>query len=386
MNPTISVIIVSYNANPLTHLCLWSLAYSGLKHSEVIVIDNTGNDPYNQKIANDFPFVKIIPNTINEGFGKACNRAFESARGEIILFLNPDTIVPEDFEHKLIQFFETHPRAGAMGTKMIDGYGRFHEESKRNFPRPLAALLKFTKLNNLIPPSARKWQYYARHIAADTPSEAEILSGSFMAVTRKAMLQTGGFDPRYFLYAEDIDLSWLIARCGFEVWYNPDIVVVHLKGETTKRSPTYIRDFYKSMLQFYDKHYSPHQHPVLFFMGVTAIKSISLFSAIRHHYRIIFRSNMPDKVTLHPVSCRETYEKLRSSFPFHVVKYKGNPKKHTYLLLSTCKLSPKQLAGILEKQIGSTCKMMLWHEQAEHLLLLSNAHHYSLSCRLSKIK
>lgn len=386
MNPTISVIIVSYHATPLTHLCLWSLACSGLKHSEVIVIDNTGNDPYNQNISADFPFVKIIRNQTNEGFGKGCNRAFKSSGGKIILFLNPDTIVPEDFEHKLINFFETHPRAGAMGTKMIDGYGHFQKESKRNFPNPLAALLKFTKLNKFIPPSATKWHYYARHIHPDSPAETEVLSGSFMAVTRQAMLQTGGFDPRYFLYAEDIDLSWLIHRSGFEVWYNPDIVVVHLKGETTKRSPTYTRDFYQSMLQFYDKHYAPRHHPLLFSMGVTAIKSVSFFSAIRHRYRTIFRSNMPSKVNLHPDSCMETYEKIHSALPFQVSKHKGKRKKPSYLLLSTGNLSPKQLIRTMEDQIDHSRKMMIWHEAAEHLLLLSNAHHYSLSFPLSKIK
>ena len=386
MSPTISIIIVSYYANPLTHLCLWSLAQSGLKHSEVIIIDNTGNDPYNQKIATDFPFVKIIPNTVNEGFGKACNRAFKSSSGEIILFLNPDTIVPEDFENKLINFFETHPRAGAMGTKMIDGYGHFHKESKRNFPRPMAALLKFSKLNSLISGRARKWQYYARHIETDSQAETEILSGSFMAVTRQAMLQTGGFDPRYFLYAEDIDFSWLITKYGFEVWYNPDIIVVHLKGETTKRSRTYIRDFYQSMLQFYDKHYSSRQNPLLFSLGVAAIKSISFLSAIRHRYRIIFHSHLPAKINLHPESCRETRKKLRSFFPFQINTGKNNSKKHTYLLLSTSRISPNHLINILENQIDSSCKMMLWHEPAGHLLLLSNTHHYSLFVPLSDIK
>jgi len=387
MDPTISVIIVTYHANSLTHLCLWSLAQNGLKHSEVIVVDNTGNDPYYQKISSDFPFVKIIRNATNEGFGKACNRAFRTSRGEIILFLNPDTIVPEDFEHKIINFFETHPRAGAMGTKMIDGYGHFQKESKRNFPRPLAAIMKFTKLSKCMPPSFKRWHYYAQHIAPETPAETEILSGSFMAVTRQVMLQTGGFDPRYFLYAEDIDFSWLIARSGFEVWYNPDIVVVHLKGETTKRSPTYIRDFYQSMIQFYYKHYSPNQHPLLFLTGITTIKSIAFFSSIRHRYRTIFPPKMPSKVDLHPNSCMVTYENLRSSFPFQVRQKQGVRKKHrTYLLLSTGNLSPKQLIGMLEDQIDSSCRMMLWHEQAQHLILLSNAHHCSLSIPLSEIK
>ena len=388
MNPIISVVIVTYHATPITHLCLWSLACSGLKNTEVIIVDNAGNDPYTHKIQSDFPFVKIIHNTTNEGFGRACNRAFENSKGNIILFLNPDTIVPEDFEEKITDFFKCHPNAGAMGPKIIDGYGHFQEESKRNFPRPLAALLKLSKLERFLPASAIKYHYYAHHIYPDALAQTEILSGSFMAVTRKAMNQTGGFDPRYFLHAEDIDLTWTIRQAGFEVWYNPNITVVHLKGETITRSPSFTRYFYRSMLQFYDKYYSAKQNPVIFFIGATGIKCISFISSIWHRYRINFKGRRPSIVTLHPNSCMETYTKLQPVFPFQTKTATGHcNNSDSYLLANTINSTPKRLINfLLEDQNNDSPKLMIWHETARHLLLLKDANHNCLSIPVSKIK
>ncbi|MFW6352693.1 MAG: glycosyltransferase family 2 protein [Bacteroidota bacterium] len=388
MNPIISVVIVTYHTSPITHLCLWSLACSGLKYSEVIIVDNAGNDPYIHEIQSDFPFIKIIQNTTNEGFGKACNRGFENSKGDIILFLNPDTIVPEDFEEKIIDFFKSHPNAGTMGPKIIDGSGHFQQESKRNFPRPLAALLKISKLARFIPASAIKYHYYAQHINPNTLARTEILSGSFMAVTRDAMNQTGGFDPRYFLHAEDIDFSWTIGQAGFEVWYNPNIIIVHLKGETIKKDPSYIRYFYRSMLQFYDKYYSAKQNPLIFFIGETSIKLLSFISAIWHRYRIIFGDTMPSTITLHPLSCMETFTTVQPALPFQVKKATGpRAKTNSFLLTNSRHLTPRKLISILlENQIEGSPKLMLWHETARHLLLLYDAHHNCLSIPISKIK
>ncbi|MFO7999651.1 MAG: glycosyltransferase family 2 protein [Marinilabilia sp.] len=376
MTPDLSIIIVTYYTTPITHLCLWSLAQSGLRHSEVILIDNAGNDPYLKKITSDYPFIQLIRNETNEGFGKACNRGFSMASGQFIIMMNPDTIVPPDFEEKTIRFFREHPKTGAMGVKMVDGQGNYLQESKRNFPGPVASFFRFTQIEKAIPYSKKKWHYYARHIPDDIPSETEVLSGSFMVVSREAMKQTGGFDPRYFLYAEDIDLSWEISCKGFEVWYNPELPVVHFKGETSKKSPDYARLFYDSMGRFYKKYYNSHHHPLKMALIMVTIKTLAFFSGIKHKFRSTFYREITFPIRLHPDSSMDIYHKLKHSFPFEFSKTLQNRKKQNgppHLLLSTQNITPQDLIEAIKNCKTGYYNIILWHDPS--LLFLSDAKH-----------
>jgi N-acetylglucosaminyl-diphospho-decaprenol L-rhamnosyltransferase len=361
MHPRISIIIVTYHTTPLNRLCLWSIMQSGLKYSEVIVIDNAVNDSYAELIAKEYPFIRLIHNSSNEGFGKACNKGFEKARGDLILFLNPDTIVPENLEKKISDFFDAHPRAGAIGVMMTDGVGKFLPESKRNFPSPPAAFLRFLGLSHIIPSSKTKWNYYARHVRAEESHQVEILSGAFMVVSREAMLKTKGFDPQYFMYAEDIDLSLQIAQKGFEVWYNPQIQIIHFKGESTLKTKTYSEDFFKSMSQFYKKHFLKKHSSAKAAIILIFINMISAGSWLKHKLRKKESHNIPC-FYLHPDSDKKAFAELNTCTNIRLVMQKAPHvrKKRKYLLISSLNLLPSHLIEIIRESTSQKYNMLLW--------------------------
>jgi GT2 family glycosyltransferase len=334
---------------------------SGLKYSEVIVIDNAVTDSYAELIAKEYPFIRLIHNSSNEGFGKACNKGFEKARGDLILFLNPDTIVPENLEKKISDFFDAHPRAGALGVMMTDGVGNFLPESKRNFPSPPAAFLKFLGLSHIIPSSKTKWNYYARHVRPEESRQVEILSGAFMVVSREAMLKTKGFDPRYFMYAEDIDLSLQIAQKGFEVWYNPQIQIIHFKGESTLKTKTYSEDFFKSMSQFYKKYFLKKHNSAKATVILIFINVISVGSWLKHKLRKKESHNIP-YFYLHPDSDQKAFAELKTCTNIRLIKHKATHirKKRKYLLISCSNLLPSHLIAIIRESTSQKYNILLW--------------------------
>jgi N-acetylglucosaminyl-diphospho-decaprenol L-rhamnosyltransferase len=376
MSPSVSIIIVTYHCSPLTHLCLWSLAKSNLKTSEVIMIDNAGNDPLAVLLAEQYPFLRLIQNDTNEGFGRACNRGFHEAKGNLILFMNPDTMVPVDFEQQIIAFFETHRNIGAMGTYMMDGRGVFLEESKRNFPYPLASLLKFSGLNSLIPSQSNHLQYYATHISAEQTAPTEILSGAFMVVTREAMLKTSGFDPQFFLYSEDIDLSWQVLQSGFTNWYNGELKIVHFKSETTKKSASYSAYFYNSMSLFYAKYFQNKHSGIQLLATKQLIKLMKLFSFVKNKFNNQKSIHNPSHIYLHPDSCRTTTDILKSAPDLNVFFNTNHSKAKTHLLLSSQKTNPKKLIDLIHCSAAKKYKLLFWHEESGWLFALNGNKQY----------
>lgn len=385
MQPEISIIIVTYHATPLTGLCLWSLKESGLKRSEVIIVDNAGTDAYADELAETYSFVRLIHNKENEGFGKGCNRGFKWAKGQLILFLNPDTIVPPDFEKKILDFFRLHPEAGAMGAKMIDGRGIFLRESKRNFPYPLTSFFKFTGVEKILPHKKQKWQYYANHISPDKTMQTQILCGAFMVVTRQAMLKTGGFDPRYFLYAEDIDLSWQILQSGWEVWYNPGIKIVHFKSETTKRSPDYSSVFYHSMFLFYNK-YLNNNNKIKTIAVKQAIKLLSFTSLLKHKIKNRPATKSHHSFSLHPDSCPETRKKLQSIAGLNISFITESKGKTRHLLLSSETMSSDSLIECISNSLNRKYNVLWWEEKSGWLFKFSDSEHFSETVTRTAIK
>jgi N-acetylglucosaminyl-diphospho-decaprenol L-rhamnosyltransferase len=179
------------------------------------------------------------------------------ARGEKILFLNPDTILPEDCLVKCLQFFKQQTNIGALGVRMIDGAGNFLPESKRGFPSFFTSFCKMTGLTRLFPASKIFARYYLGHLPENTSNEVDVLSGAYIMVEKKVLDQVGSFDEDYFMYAEDIDLSYRIQKAGYKNFYFADTCIIHFKGESvSKHSAGYIRNFYGTMIQFIQKHYS----------------------------------------------------------------------------------------------------------------------------------
>ncbi|MBK7121757.1 MAG: glycosyltransferase [Chitinophagaceae bacterium] len=289
MTMILSVIIVNYNVKHFLEQCLYSVqkACKGID-AEIIVADNNSTDGSRGFLEPAFPGVKFLWNTDNTGFAKANNQALEMATGDFILFLNPDTIIPEDCIEKCIQFFDLHKDAGAVGVRMIDGSGKFLKESKRAFPSPLTSLFKLSGLARIFPHSPTFARYHLGHLPEKENHVVDVLAGAFMMIPKTVLKLTGNFDDRFFMYGEDVDLSFRIQQADcmatggkYKNYYFSETSIIHFKGESTKRgSLNYVRLFYKAMNLFVKKHYSGSKAGIFIFLIQTAIIIRAGFSAI----------------------------------------------------------------------------------------------------------
>lgn len=254
----LSIVIVNYNVEHFLEQCLFSVrkAIANIE-AEVYVVDNNSVDGSLKMLAEKFPEVKVIANKDNVGFSRANNQAIRVSTGEYVLLLNPDTVVEDDTFTKTIEFMDTHPDAGGLGVKMVDGKGRFLPESKRGLPTPATAFYKMFGLAKLFPHSKRFARYYLGHLDNDEVNEVEILSGAFMLMRRETLDKCGLLDETFFMYGEDIDLSYRIILAGYKNYYYPKTRIIHYKGESTKKtSVNYVLVFYKAMEIFVKKHFA----------------------------------------------------------------------------------------------------------------------------------
>jgi GT2 family glycosyltransferase len=224
--------------------------------AEVIVVDNHSTDDSLAYLRPKFPSVKLIENETNSGFGKACNRGLKEASGNYVLFLNPDTLVAEDGFSTCLQFFKTNPDCGAVGVKMIDGSGCFLKESKRAFPSPLTSLFKLSGMAHVFPKSTLFARYHLGYLPKDQNHEVDVLAGAYLMTTKEVLRKVGSFDEDFFMYGEDVDLSYRIQKAGYKNYYFAGTSIIHFKGESTKRgSLNYVMMFYQAMSIFVKKHY-----------------------------------------------------------------------------------------------------------------------------------
>ncbi len=258
----LSVIIVNYNVKYFLEVCLHSVLRAAVGiDMEVIVVDNNSEDSSTTMIRDRFPTVKLVENKDNKGFSKANNQGVAIAKGEYILFLNPDTVMPEDFLAKNLAYMDTHPEAGAIGPRLIDGKGQFAPDAKKSFPSLSVALFKTTGLHKIFPKSKFFNKYYAVHVGERETAAVDVLSGCCMMVRRSAMDKAGGpFDEDYFMYCEDVDLSYRIAKAGYKNIYYPEVDLIHYKGESTRKMTlSYVRIFNEALVTFVKKHYTKEQ-------------------------------------------------------------------------------------------------------------------------------
>jgi len=254
----LSIIIVNYNVKFFLEQCLHSV-FKALKeiNAEVFVVDNNSVDGSVEMISEKFPSVKLIANKDNKGFSKANNQAIKISQGEYVLLLNPDTVVEEDTFKKIISFMDAHPEAGGLGVHMIDGKGNFLPESKRGLPTPSVAFYKIFGLSALFPKSKMFGKYHLGFLDKNKTHEVEVLSGAFMLLRKAALDKTGLLDETFFMYGEDIDISYRIIKAGYKNYYFPETRIIHYKGESTKKSSVnYVMVFYKAMMIFAFKHFS----------------------------------------------------------------------------------------------------------------------------------
>ena len=258
MKKDLSVVIVNYNVKAFLEQCLIAIERArGDLNIEIFVVDNASVDGSQAMVKKRFPYVELIENVQNVGFSTANNQALKRAEGEYILILNPDTLIQEDTLFVLKKRLDENPQIGAIGCKLLNPDGSYQINSRRSFPTPWVAFSRIIGLSRIFPKSRLFGRYNLTFLDPDLETEVDVLSGSLMMLRKKALDQVGYFDEEYFMYGEDIDLSYRIKKAGWKVVYAPQTKAIHYKGESTKRSEfSAITNFYTTMLIFIRKHFS----------------------------------------------------------------------------------------------------------------------------------
>lgn len=293
----LSIIIVNYNVRHFLEQCLNSvLKASENTRCEIFIVDNNSTDGSCQMISGKFPGLKLIRNTENNGFSAANNQAIRQATGRFILLLNPDTLIEEETITRCLAFMDKHNDCGALGVRMINGNGKLLPESKRAIPTPGTAFFKMSGLSFLFPHSKLFNRYYLGHLDSSAISETEIISGAFMFIRKEVLEKTGLLDETFFMYGEDIDLSYRILKAGYKNYYFPEARIIHYKGESTSKSNiNYVVQFYKAMLIFAKKHFSDDQNKsflfvinvAVYFWGFIAVLKNFLLKILIPLYRLL---------------------------------------------------------------------------------------------------
>lgn len=293
----LSVIIVNYNVKYFLEQTLNSIdaaakSFYSVNQNfsfEIIVVDNNSVDGSSELIRKKFPHIHLIENKINSGFAKANNQALRISRGEYVLLLNPDTVLEENTFEKTIQFMDEHSEAGALGVKMVDGKGNFLPESKRGFPTPEVAFYKLFGLSKFFPQSKLFGKYHLGYLNENQIHEVDVLAGAFMLIRKKVLDEIGLLDEAFFMYGEDIDLSYRIKKAGYKNYYFPETRIIHYKGESTKKgSLNYVRMFYSAMDIFAKKHFSSQRAALFTILIQTAIFFKAGLSVLIRFFRNFF--------------------------------------------------------------------------------------------------
>jgi len=252
MDKKLSIVIVNYNVTQLLRNCLLSIQKycEGIDY-EVIVIDNKSTDSSWGDLIPEFPKVQFIASEKNEGFSKANNRAIETAAGEYLLILNPDTELEGFYLNEILNFADSKTNFGCLGVRMHDADGNFLPESKRSVPDMINSFEKlFTNFKK-----KKSKSYYRNDVDEYGVAEVEVITGAFFLVKKEVYEKVGGLDERYFMYGEDIDLCYTLLNNNYKNYYYGKASILHHKGESTVKDELYLERFYGAMQIFIDKYY-----------------------------------------------------------------------------------------------------------------------------------
>ncbi|CAN5826662.1 glycosyltransferase family 2 protein [soil metagenome] len=348
----LSVIIVNYNVKYFLEQCLRSVVSACYNLTvEIIVIDNNSSDGSEQYFNAKFDKVTFIWNKENIGFGRANNLALKLATGDHILFLNPDTIIAEDCLEKCLAIFKNKPSTGALGVKMIDGGGNYLKESKRAFPSPLTSLFKLSGLCALFPHSGLFARYYLGNLDEKMNHEIDVVAGAFMMIPKTVLDNVGAFDEIFFMYGEDVDLSFRIQKAGLKNYYFSGTSIIHFKGESTKKGTlNYIRLFYGAMSLFVKKHYSGGFAGIYSLLMRIAIWIKALLSGISH---LLKMSQFQKKKEIDNKACLVVADKTD-----YVLITKALLKENLQrIIIEESEIAPGEHFSIILMQVQSLVKM-----------------------------
>ncbi|MEH6535604.1 MAG: glycosyltransferase family 2 protein [Psychroserpens sp.] len=292
----LSVIILNYNVCHFLELCLKSVE-AALIHidAEIIVIDNWSKDDSCEMVKRLFPMVKLIENTENFGFSKGNNIGVAQAKGKYVCILNPDTVIAEDTFETLLKFSEDNDNLGIVSCRLVDGQGRFLPESKRNIPTPTIAIKKMLGFVK---------SYYVSTLGEKETGHVPVFVGAFMLLKKSIYNEVNGFDEDYFMYGEDIDLSYKVSQAGYNNMYYGAKTMIHYKGESTLKDKTYAKRFYGAMQIFYNKHFKSNiVFDALVWFGIKIVPLLKNPSGIdktnvNHYVLLSSEMNKPLEVAL----------------------------------------------------------------------------------------
>lgn len=392
---TISIIIVSYNVKHYLEQCIWSVIQSAKDiEYEIFIVDNNSTDDspaYLKKAFQQCPNLHFICNKDNIGFGHANNQALRQAKGEFILFLNPDTILTENTLTDYINFYREHPEAGAVGVKMLRPNGKFALESRRGLPTPFTSCCKMLGLSRLFPKSRLFGRYYMQYLDEKDSNPIQVVSGACMMVPHAILDKTGGFDEQFFMYGEDIDLSCRILENGNQNYYIPT-PILHYKGESTEKSSfRYVHIFYGAMLIYFNKHYK-HSYFLLTIPIRIAVNIIAIFTLIQHtfdEWKRWIRPVQKKQNTFLFIGTEEHYQKLTRmaeqwglKIEFCQGNEQENPEGHLthnidkfkYIIYDTEVYSMKQILSNFEQ----SQKPLIGTYSAQRNILITNEKTYTV--------
>lgn len=307
----LSVVIVNYNVKYFLEQCLVSVLKATEDiTSEIFVVDNASSDDSLEYLIPRFPKVRFIENKENVGFSRANNMAIKQSTGEYVLLLNPDTLVGENVLKDCITWMDSSAKAGGLGVKMLGADGAFAFESRRGFPSPMTSFYKITGLCNLFPYSRRFGKYYLRYLDKNQINRIDIISGAYMFLRREALNKSGLLDESFFMYGEDIDLSYRITLTGYENYYVPSSII-HYKGESTKKeSFKYVYTFYDAMVIFFKKHF-PH-YSLVFSLSVKVVIYLRALVAVLRRMMSRFMKKKPFEYRFLVLGGEKTLRDVRS--------------------------------------------------------------------------
>lgn len=354
----LSVIILNYKVPYHLLLCVESVQRAIVDlDAEIIVADNNSQDESLALLSKYYPQVKQISISENLGFSKGNNRAIREAQGKYICLLNPDTIISEETFLKALQYAKEQKQFGALGVQLIDGSGCFLPESKRNIPTPKIALKKLVGLSS---------DYYANHLDKDSTGEVSVLVGAFMLVRRDRYMEVGMLDEDYFMYGEDIDLSYQFLKKGYKNHYLGSISCIHFKGESTTKNAQFRNRFYGAMLLFYKKHF---QKSKLFLKLVYLI----LLIAKKTNLGLLKKELTPITIKKHYlVSNNEVLrEKLSNYFEVKLIEYKNITKVNlndSELILDSGYMNFKEIIETIKKLNSTNCVFKILSKKGDFSL------------------
>ena len=260
MKNTVSLLIVSYNVRQYIAHAIDAIIKSDLDDFEIIIIDNNSFDntaSYLKERYSHLRQIKIVQNEENIGFGKAINQAASLAKGQYYLILNPDTIIQEETISTLKEYLDSNPEVGMVGPKILNADGTLQLACKRSFPTLGVALPKLLGFSRIFPKSKWAGKYNLTYLDEDEISSVDAISGSCMFIRSFLFHELKGFDERFFMFGEDLDLCSRIWKNNYEIHYVPTTQIVHYQGESVKSAPfDSINAFYNAMILFVDKHFS----------------------------------------------------------------------------------------------------------------------------------